>query len=73
MSPAPVHVGVNCSALSLGNLWTPAQNLGFPHETYVTPAFTRHESPRHRLIRFPDVADWQHRAAARDDKAAAAV
>jgi hypothetical protein len=51
----------------------PAENLGIPHETYVTLAFT-HEAPRRRrLIPRAGVADGQHPAAVRDDKAAAAV
>jgi hypothetical protein len=50
-----------------------AENLGIPHETYVTLAFT-YDAPRRRsLIRRAGVADRQHLATARDDKAAAAV
>jgi hypothetical protein len=51
----------------------PAEHLGIPHETYVTLAFT-HEAPRRRrLIPRAGVAEGQHPAAVRDDKAAAAV
>ena len=68
-----IHLRVNCGALWPDNLWMPAENLGFPHETYVTLAFTEGAPRRRRFIRRAGVADRQHLASARDDNAAAAV
>jgi hypothetical protein len=51
----------------------PAMNLGISHETYVTLAFTRDAPLSRRTISRAGVAERQHLAAARDDKAAAPV
>ena len=51
----------------------PAENLGAPHEAYVTLAFTHGAQRRRGLIPRVGVADRQHPAGVRDDKAAAVV
>jgi hypothetical protein len=51
----------------------PTMSLGIPHETYVTLAFTRDAPLSRRSISRLGVAERQQPAAARDDKAAAAV
>ena len=68
-----IHLRVNHGALWPDNLWMPAENLGFPHEAYVTPAFTLGAWRPDKLIRLSYVADWQQSADARDDKASAGV
>jgi hypothetical protein len=52
---------------------TPAQTLGIANEAYVTPTFTQKPPQRRIAIRFTTVANEQHIAVSRDDKAAAAV
>jgi hypothetical protein len=51
----------------------PARTLGIAHEAYVTRTFTQKPPHRRIAIPFTSVADVQHVAAVRDDKAAAAV
>jgi hypothetical protein len=51
----------------------PAQNLGIPHETYVTMTFILYAPLSRSQTSFLGVADMQHSTVRCDDKAAAAV